>query len=75
MKIKLYNVSLIDEINKMTSLIKKTKTKSCHTCNKEFSVMYRIQKTKGKIWVFVCPECCKFSKQLPDYRYGGTWKG
>jgi RNase P subunit RPR2 len=51
------------------------KTKTCHQCHQEYSVMYRIQLNKGKIWVFVCLECSKDAKQIPNYRYGGTWKG
>jgi hypothetical protein len=42
---------------------------------KEFSVVYRIQLKKGKDWVFVCEACCLVAKKLPEYRYGGTWKG
>ena len=51
------------------------KTKICHNCTKEYVVMYRIQLKKGKVWVFVCEECCLIAKKLPEYRYGGTWKG
>lgn len=51
------------------------KTKPCFVCTNLFSVMYRVQLKKGKTWVFVCEHCCQNAKQLPDYRYGGTWKG
>ncbi len=51
------------------------KTKSCAECKQEFDTMYRVQKTKGKQWIFVCTECCQRLQQGPFYRYGGTWKG
>ena len=51
------------------------KTKICALCKKEDHVMFRIQIKKGKIWIFVCEMCCKKSQSLPEYRYGGTWKG
>ena len=51
------------------------KTKICALCKKEDNVMFRIQIQKGKIWIFVCEMCCKKSQPLPEYRYGGTWKG
>lgn len=37
--------------------------------------MYRVQLTKGKVWVFVCQRCCLQAQTLAEYRYGGTWKG
>jgi hypothetical protein len=51
------------------------KTKSCALCKTESSVMYRVKVAKGKAWIFVCEACCKASQKLPDYVYGGTWKG
>ncbi len=51
------------------------KTKICALCSIESSVMYRIQITKGKIWIFVCGDCCIKSQSLEQYKYGGTWKG
>jgi hypothetical protein len=51
------------------------KTKLCAICKKEESVMYRVKITKGKLWIFVCTACCKASQSLPNYVYGGTWKG
>jgi transposase-like protein len=51
------------------------KTKICTLCKQENRVMYRIKIAKGKLWIFVCESCCKSSQNLPDYSYGGTWKG
>jgi len=51
------------------------KTKICATCQEEHTVLYRVQIRKGKTWVFVCKTCCEKHQQLPEYRYGGTWKG
>ena len=51
------------------------KTKTCTTCKQDFTVMYRVQIRKGKEWIFVCTDCCKKHQSLPEYRYGGTWKG
>lgn len=51
------------------------KTKICALCQKEETTLYRVQITKGKVWIFVCTECCNNAKTKPDYRYGGTWKG
>lgn len=52
------------------------KTKTCHTCQSEHSVLYRVQLQKGKNWVFVCKTCCNQHKSSTAYyRYGGTWKG
>ncbi len=54
---------------------KNMKTKICALCKKEETVLYRVQNTKGKIWIFVCTDCCNKIKTEPNYRYGGTWKG
>jgi RNase P subunit RPR2 len=54
---------------------KHLKTKICSQCKIEETTLYRIQNQKGKIWIFVCEACCIKSKALPDYKYGGTWKG
>ena len=54
---------------------KNMKTKICALCKKEETVLYRVQNTKGKIWIFVCTDCCNKIKTEPSYRYGGTWKG
>ena len=51
------------------------KTKICAICLKEETVLYRVQITKGKVWIFVCTDCCNNVKKEPGYRYGGTWKG
>lgn len=51
------------------------KTKTCPTCQREHSLMYRIQIRKGKTWIFVCPDCLKTHQKGSYYRYGGTWKG
>ena len=51
------------------------KTKSCHICKTDYSILFRIQIDKGKIWIFVCKSCCENSQKLENYKYGGTWKG
>lgn len=51
------------------------KAKNCALCKNEATTLYRVQLTKGKIWVFVCANCCNKVKTEPGYRYGGTWKG
>lgn len=51
------------------------KAKTCAMCKQEADVLYRVQLTKGKVWVFVCTPCCLLAKTYPQYRYGGTWKG
>jgi hypothetical protein len=51
------------------------KMKTCAQCGTLASVMYRVQIEKGKVWIFVCKACCVQSQLLPDYKYGGTWKG
>ena len=54
---------------------KKMKTKICALCQKEEICLYRVKIAKGKVWIFVCTECCNKAKSEPNYRYGGTWKG
>lgn len=51
------------------------KTKNCATCDKEDTVMYRVQITAGKKWIFCCKSCTEKHQSLSDYKYGGTWKG
>lgn len=51
------------------------KTKICALCGMEATILYRVQVTKGKVWIFVCTDCCNKVKTEPGYRYGGTWKG
>ena len=51
------------------------KTKFCALCQKEDKVLYRVQVKKGKVWIFVCTDCCNKVKTEPNYRYGGTRKG
>ena len=51
------------------------KTKVCALCKIVASLMYRILIKKGKMWIFVCTDCCVKSQQLEHYKYGGTWKG
>ncbi|SCY33544.1 hypothetical protein SAMN05192588_2331 [Nonlabens sp. Hel1_33_55] len=51
------------------------KTKICHTCNQEHTTLYRVQIQKGGDWIFCCKQCTERHQVLPDYRYGGTWKG
>lgn len=54
----------------------KISQKPCDLCRKLASVRYRIQCDKIGKWVLVCRPCWdKVSKDNPDYRYGGTWKG
>jgi protein-arginine kinase activator protein McsA len=55
--------------------MKKMKTKICALCKVEETTLFRVQIQKGKIWIFVCEACCKKAQSLPDYKYGGTWKG
>lgn len=50
-------------------------TKTCALCKIEATTLFRVQVQKGKTWIFVCETCCKKAQNLPDYRYGGTWKG
>jgi hypothetical protein len=51
------------------------KTKICALCQIEATILYRVQVAKGKNWIFVCTDCCNKVKVVPNYRYGGTWKG
>lgn len=51
------------------------KTKNCDLCKKTDVVIYRIKIDKSKNWKFVCKTCCQKAKSLPQYSYGGTWKG
>ena len=51
------------------------KSKICELCKVEHTTLYRIKIEKGKIWIFVCTDCCNVQKSNPHYRYGGTWKG
>ena len=45
------------------------KTKFCALCQKEDRVLYRVQVKKGKVWIFVCTDCCNKVKTEPNYRY------
>jgi protein-arginine kinase activator protein McsA len=51
------------------------KTKICALCQMEATILYRVQVTKGKDWIFICANCCNIVKVEPNYKYGGTWKG
>jgi hypothetical protein len=51
------------------------KIKNCSFCNLPDTILFRIQIEKGKTWLFVCKLCCEKSQKLPNYKYGGTWKG
>lgn len=51
------------------------KTKCCATCNKEETVLFRVQIVTGKTWIFCCKSCTDKYQSLPAYKYGGTWKG
>ena len=51
------------------------KTKICAICGKEEIILFRISIAVNNDWIFVCKSCCVKSKQLPNYKYGGTWKG
>ncbi len=51
------------------------KTKFCALCQMEATILYRVQVTKGKDWIFICANCCNKVKIEPNYKYGGTWKG
>jgi hypothetical protein len=51
------------------------KTKICAICQQEDYVMYRIRITANRQWLFCCKSCTEKKQSLPDYLYGGTWKG
>ena len=52
------------------------KTKKCALCQDHSAHMFRIQRQKGKNWIFCCKACTEEEKTTnPHYRYGGTWKG
>jgi hypothetical protein len=49
--------------------------KECEKCKKEYTIMYRVQYTAEKKWVFLCKDCSlEVKKENDNYRYGGTWK-
>ncbi|MCU0321044.1 MAG: hypothetical protein MUE72_01435 [Chitinophagaceae bacterium] len=41
------------------------KTKNCSLCKHEVTTLYRVQIEKGKIWIFICTECCNKVKSEP----------
>ncbi|WP_213521101.1 hypothetical protein [Nonlabens sp.] len=51
------------------------KTKICATCQKQDTLMYRVQIDANKQWVFCCKSCTEQYQSIADYKYGGTWKG
>ena len=52
------------------------KTKLCHSCKKEFSIMYRVKVDSSKNWYFLCKKCTEININGNQfYLYGGTWKG
>ncbi len=51
------------------------RTKICEECQAEIKVAFRVRISKHKDWIFVCEACCIKTKKLPEYQYGGTWKG
>lgn len=52
------------------------KTKLCHSCKKEFSVLYRVKVDSSKNWYFLCKQCTEININGNQfYVYGGTWKG
>ncbi len=53
----------------------KVRSKVCHHCQATIEVAFRIRQAKNQDWIFVCESCCKKAGQLPEYQYGGTWKG
>lgn len=59
----------------MSSKQNSPKTKLCDQCQEATSVAFRVRLSKNKDWVFVCKLCCEKASALPDYQYGGTWKG
>ena len=49
--------------------------KECEKCKKDFRIMFRVQYTADKNWVFLCTDCVsEVKRDNEDYRYGGTWK-
>ncbi|MFC4698719.1 hypothetical protein ACFO4O_00910 [Glaciecola siphonariae] len=48
--------------------------RECSQCKLEQSVLYRVKTQAQGDWLFLCSDCQKHCKQLPDYQYGGTWK-
>ena len=51
------------------------RVKCCKLCKKDFPVMFRIQYSSTKKWVFTCENCLLDVKENNSYyRYGGTWK-
>ena len=48
--------------------------KECEKCKKDFRIMFRVQYTTEKKWVFLCTDCVsEVKRDNEDYRYGGTW--
>ena len=49
--------------------------KNCDHCDKDATIMYRVQIDTTKKWVFICKSCLNHLKPgNKSYRYGGTWK-
>jgi hypothetical protein len=42
------------------------KTKFCTLCQMEATILYRVQVTKGKDWIFICANCCNKVKIEPN---------
>jgi hypothetical protein len=52
------------------------KTKLCHICQAEQSLMFRVKLDTSKCWYFLCKKCTEINKSInTNYVYGGTWKG
>ncbi|MDC1217989.1 MAG: hypothetical protein ACKVJR_05005 [Flavobacteriales bacterium] len=52
------------------------KKKECEKCKNNFRMLFRVQYTPEKKWVFICNDCViEVRRDNEDYRYGGTWKG
>ena len=65
--------SILEKNLKKRKLMKK---KECEKCKNNFRMLFRVQYTPEKKWVFICNDCViEVRRDNEDYRYGGTWKG
>ena len=56
-------------------ILKDGKKKNCDHCDKDATIMYRVQIDTTKKWIFICKSCLNYLKPSnKSYRYGGTWK-
>ena len=51
------------------------RTKLCQHCHSLITVAFRVRLAQNPDWIFVCKPCCEKAAVLPNYQYGGTWKG